>query len=81
MRNEYFDNALSLSPTLSQSPVFASVHEQDYFRFRGRVWASLFPTNDVVSMSAAAQPREFLKRSTMDTYFEQDGHPMALRNH
>ena len=73
IRNEYFKNALSLGSGPSSGP-FGTVHEQDYFRFRGRVWASLFPTNDLsFNIRLAAEPREFLKSSTMDTYFERSG--------
>ena len=73
LRNEYFNNALSLGSGPSSGP-FAPVHEQDYFRFRGRVWASLFPTNDLsVNVRLAAEPREFMKNSTMDTYFDKSG--------
>ena len=50
------------------------MHEQDYFRFRGRVWASFFPTNDLtLNVRLAAEPREFMKHSTMDTYFDKSG--------
>jgi len=73
VRNEYFNNALSLGSGPSSGP-FAPVHEQDYFRFRGRVWASFFPTNDLtVNVRLAAEPREFMKDSTMDTYFDKSG--------
>jgi hypothetical protein len=73
LRNEYFNNALSLGSGPSSGP-FAPVHEQDYFRFRGRVWASLFPTNDLsLNVRLAAEPREFMKNSTMDTYFDRSG--------
>jgi hypothetical protein len=74
VRNEYFNNALSLSPNPSVSPIFGSVHEQDYFRIRGRIWASLLPTNDLtLNVRLAAEPREFLKTSTMDTFFQDEG--------
>jgi len=74
VRNEYFDNAVSLTPNAQQSPIFAQVHEQDYFRFRGRLWASIFPTNDLTfNVRLAAEPREFMKPSTMDTYLYQSG--------
>ena len=79
VRNEYFNNALSLGSGPSSGP-FAPVHEQDYFRFRGRIWTSFFPaaltsiTNDLsLNVRLAAEPREFMKDSTMDTYFEKSG--------
>ncbi len=80
VRNEYFNNALSLSTSPSVAGPFAGVHEQDYFRFRGRVWVSFFPaaftsiSNDLsMNVRLAAEPREFMKNSTMDTYFEKSG--------
>ncbi len=74
VRNEYFNDALSLTPNPAQSPQFAPVHEQDYFRFRGRIWASLLPTNDVtLNARLAAEPREFMKPSTFDTYYGHAG--------
>ena len=79
VRNEYFNNAVSLGSGPSSGP-FAPVHEQDYFRFRGRIGASFFPavftsiTNDLsFNVRLAAEPREFMKPSTMDNYFEQLG--------
>ena len=68
-------------PFLPASP-FAPVHSQDYFRYRGRVWASLLPTNDVtINLRLAAEPREFMEPSTMDTYYDALGHAVALRNY
>jgi hypothetical protein len=79
VRNEYFNNALSLGSGPGSGP-FGPLHEQDYFRFRGRIGASLFPaiytsiTNDLsLNVRLAAEPREFLRNSTMDTYFEKSG--------
>jgi hypothetical protein len=55
LRNEYFDNALSLSQRRPR-------HEQDYFRFRERVWASIMPiTNLSVNARLAAEQREWMK--------------------
>jgi hypothetical protein len=73
VRNEYFNNALSLGSGPSSGP-FASVHSQDYFRFRGRLWTSIEPTEDLsFNVRLAAEPREFMEPSTMDTYFERSG--------
>ncbi|MGO9587747.1 MAG: alginate export family protein [Limisphaerales bacterium] len=87
IRNEYFNNGLSLTSdplrppfppsvppnTTPQSP-FAPQHSQDYFRYRGRVWASILPTNDVtINLRLAAEPREFMEPSTMDTYYTHSG--------
>jgi len=77
LRNEYFNNALSLGVPAGNPPAgnpFGSVHENDYFRFRGRIWASILPTNDFTfNVRLAAEPREFLKPATMDTFFNQEG--------
>ena len=74
VRNEYFNNALSLTESSAQSPAFAPVHQQDYFRYRGRVWVSILPTNDVtLNIRLAAEPREFMEPSTMDTYYGHEG--------
>jgi len=74
IRNEYFNNALSLTTDPALSPLFAPVHEQEYLRFRGRVWASIAPTDDLsFNVRLAAEPREFLQPATMDTYFDQSG--------
>jgi hypothetical protein len=77
VRNEYFNNAMSVNNVPLGSPYgspFASVHEQDYFRYRGRLWASFFPTNDLsLNVRLSAEPREFLRASTMDTYFTDSG--------
>src|SRR5208283_2753396 len=73
VRNEYFNDALSLTTDPALRP-FAPLHEQEYFRFRGRVWASFFPTNDLtLNFRLSAEPREFLKPSTMDSYLNQLG--------
>ena len=70
MRNEYFNNALSLGVPSGGPSEFGNVHENDYFRFRGRIWASFMPTNDFTfNVRLAAEPREFLKPATMDTFY------------
>ncbi|HUJ11490.1 MAG TPA: alginate export family protein [Verrucomicrobiae bacterium] len=74
VRNEYFNNALSLTSDPRLSPLFAPVHEQDYFRFRGRIWASFMPVENLsLNLRLAAEPREFMKPATMDTYFDHLG--------
>jgi hypothetical protein len=74
VRNEYFNNAMSLSSEPHFSPLFGPVHEQELLRFRGRVWASLFPTNDIsLTVRLTAEPREFLKPAFSDTYFDHSG--------
>ena len=57
LRNEYFDNLLTLS---SHNPI----HEQDYFRFRGRVWAGFTPLDDLsVNIRLATEAREWMKEA------------------
>ena len=74
VRNEYFNNALSLTSDPHFSPLFGPVHEQEVLRFRSRVWATLFPTNDIsLTVRLTAEPREFLKQSTYDTFFDSSG--------
>jgi hypothetical protein len=74
VRDEYFNNALSLATDPSLSPLFAPVHEQNYFRYRGRIWFSLFPSNDLsLNVRLTAEPREFTKLSTFDTFYDESG--------
>ena len=57
IRNEYMDNNI----TLSDSGVR---HEQDYFRFRERIWASLLPlTNVSLNARFSGEQREWMKPS------------------
>jgi len=74
VRNEYFNNALSLTTQPSHSPLFGPVHEQDYFRFRGRVWTTITPVEDIsFNARLAAEPREIMKPSTFDTFYGHQG--------
>ena len=73
IRNEYYNNALSLGSGPTSGP-FGPVHAQDYFRYRGRVWTSITPIENLsLNARLAAEPREFMETSTFDTYFERDG--------
>jgi hypothetical protein len=73
IRNEYYNNALSLGSGIPGSP-FNTLHAQDYFRYRGRVWTSITPIEDLsLNARLVAEPREFMETSTFDTYFEKDG--------
>src|ERR1700690_257089 len=57
IRNEYFDNAITLNEG-------AVRHEQDYFRFRERLWASVMPlTNVSVNARFSGEQREWMKPS------------------
>ena len=74
VRNEYFNKALSLTTDPHLSPLFAPVHEQDYFRYRGRVWAGFLPTDGLsLNVRLAAEPREFMKPATVDTFYRSTG--------
>ena len=74
IRNEYFNNALSLTSDPKLSPLFGNLHSQDYFRYRGRLWTSIAPTEDLsFNVRLAAEPREFMEPSTMDTFYNREG--------
>jgi len=67
LRNEYVNNAL----TLSDGGVR---HEQDYFRFRERLWVSVMPvTNVSVNTRLAAEEREWMKPSNAGQYGPRTG--------
>jgi hypothetical protein len=67
LRNEYFDNAITLDER-------AKRHEQDYFRFRGRVWASVAPlTNLNINARLTAEPREFMEPAFCSTHANGSG--------
>ena len=73
IRNEYYNNALSLGSSIPGSP-FNNVHAQDYFRYRGRIWTSITPIEDLtLNARLTAEPREFMETSSFDTYFEKNG--------
>ncbi len=56
-RNEYFNNLLTLN---RDNPL----HEQDYFRFRARLWATVTPVEDLsFAVRLAAEPREWMKEA------------------
>jgi hypothetical protein len=57
IRNEYMNNSITLDKT-------AVRHEQDYFRFRERLWASVMPVTNV-SMNArfSGEQREWMNPS------------------
>jgi hypothetical protein len=67
LRNEYINNALSLSSS-------APLNEQDYFRFRGRLWTTVIPvTNLFVNARLSAEPREWMKPSSFGTFRNRTG--------
>ncbi|HTY88675.1 MAG TPA: alginate export family protein [Candidatus Acidoferrum sp.] len=56
-RNEYFNNAI----TLNEDGIR---HEQDYFRFRERIWATVLPvTNVSLNARFSGEQREWMKPS------------------
>jgi len=67
VRNEYFDNAISLSETSVR-------HEQDVLRMRGRLWTTFSATtNLVLNARLAAEPREWFKPAFAGAYLGQTG--------
>jgi hypothetical protein len=67
IRNEYLNNAITLSEDVP-------LHEQDYFRFRARVWTTITPlTNVTVFGRLAAEPREWMLPSYAAAYRGQSG--------
>jgi hypothetical protein len=67
LRNEYVNNALTLSDAGAR-------HEQDYFRFRERIWTSIMPvTNLSVNARMAAEEREWMKPSNAGQYGPRTG--------
>ena len=67
LRNEYFNNALALNEG-------AARHEQDYFRFRERLWLSITPvTNLSVNTRLASEQREWMKPSFVKQYGYREG--------
>lgn len=64
VRNEYINNGITLTPGPGDNAVVGKkVHEQDYLRFRGRVWTGLnfIPEEDAkFNARLATEPREFL---------------------
>jgi hypothetical protein len=67
VRNEYFNNLLTLN---EKNPL----HEQDYFRFRGRVWTSVTPVEDLsVNLRLTSEPREWMQPAGYSTYKGNEG--------
>lgn len=62
VRNEYLDNTLTLN---TDSPLA----EQDYFRFRGRIWTSIRPVPDLsLNARLATEPRVWMKPAGYTPY-------------
>jgi hypothetical protein len=67
LRNEYLNNAITLNEG-------ALRHEQDYFRFRERIWASFIPmTNLSANVRFSGEQREWMKPSFAGQYGTRSG--------
>lgn len=65
VRNEYYNNDASLSDK-------QNYHEQDYFRFRARIWAGISPlTNLTANIRLTAEPRDWMNPRV--AVFRDDG--------
>jgi hypothetical protein len=70
VRNEYYDNAASLSSATAP----AGLHEQDVIRYRARLWASVIPAEDLsLNGRLSAEPREWMRPSFAGAVFDQPG--------
>lgn len=57
LRNEYLNNTITLDEDAARS-------EQDYLRFRGRIWATVTPVNNFdFNVRLTAEPRNYLRPS------------------
>ena len=57
LRNEYLYDVITLNPR-------ANLNEQDYFRFRGRVWTTITPVDDLnLNARLATEAREWMKEA------------------
>jgi hypothetical protein len=67
VRNEYFNDLLTLNPN-------ANLHEQDYFRFRGRLWLSVMPLDDLsLNARIVDEVREWMKPAGYTPFKGQSG--------
>jgi hypothetical protein len=67
LRNEYMNNNISLNNDLN-------LHEQDYFRFRERIWASVLPTTNIsMNVRLAAEQREWMRNAAAAQYANRSG--------
>ena len=57
-RNEYFNNAQTLDSR-------AAYHEQEYFRYRGRLWTAITPLTDLsLNVRLTTEPRTWFNRAS-----------------
>jgi hypothetical protein len=62
VRNEYFNNLLTLN-------TYKPLHEQDYFRFRTRLWSTITPMDDfTLFVRLASEPREWVDAAGYSPY-------------
>jgi hypothetical protein len=67
LRNEYMNNNLFMNES-------GPLHEQDYFRFRERIWASVMPvTNLSVNARFSGEQREWMKPAFASQYNFREG--------
>ncbi len=67
IREEYFDNILTLNPD-------NALHLQSYMRFRGRVWASVTPVDDVsFNARLANEAREWFRPAGYTAFSPNSG--------
>jgi len=67
LRNEYFNNSQSLGDAYP-------LHEQDYFRFRGRIYTSITPVAPLsLNARLSAEPREWMRPSSAGAYRGREG--------
>jgi hypothetical protein len=66
-RNEYYNNIVTLRDD-------APLHEQDVFRYRGRVWASITPVTGLsLNTRLSAEPRQWMKPSFVGAHRGRTG--------
>jgi hypothetical protein len=70
-RNEYFYDLITLNPNVK-------LHEQDYFRFRGRLWTSITPVDDLsLNVRLASEPREWMNPAGYTIFKGKEGLDMT----
>ena len=70
-RIEYFNNLLTLNPN-------SRLHEQDYFRFRTRVWSTITPAENISLFTRlTTEPREWLEPAGYSPYKGRTGVDMT----
>ena len=73
IRNEYFNNLLTLNPNDAKN-----LHEQDYLRFRARIWTTVTPVDDVsVFTRLSTEPREWINHAGYSPYKGHSGLDMT----